>query len=354
VEKNITWVEITKIEQLISILPQWERLIKTQTTYTVFSSISWLNSWLETFWQNDWQLNVLIAWCEDELVAIVPIYYQQDNTLLPIKIFYPLGQGEVEAQEVSTEYIEIIFDKKFQNYTLPRIQLWLLNLKADQIKWHALLHNSPIKSMLEKHKQSIPLQATRYCVDCSNWSIDKLSKNMRSRYRRGFNQLDKLNGEMIWVKQSDFDLYWTKMKLFHQHRWQEKNKKGAFCSDEFNKFHTKFRNKSPKNVAMSAILINNSPIAIHYYFSDATTLYFYQSGWDEAEYSHLSPGMLLHLWSIKNNHKTYYDFMMGKKHDSYKAKFGTIQEPMYNITITFSPIKLLIHRILKKMKLYRL
>ena len=90
-EKNITWVEITKIEQLISILPQWERLIKTQTTYTVFSSISWLNSWLETFWQNDWQLNVLIAWCEDELVAIVPIYYQQDNTLLPIKIFYPLG-----------------------------------------------------------------------------------------------------------------------------------------------------------------------------------------------------------------------------------------------------------------------
>jgi hypothetical protein len=42
--------------------------------------------------------------------------------------------------------------------------------------------------------------------------------------------------------------------------------------------------------------------------------------------------------------------MMGKTQDSYKAKFATQQQPMTNITITFSPIKVVIYRILKKIK----
>ncbi|MEY8215008.1 MAG: hypothetical protein RPR97_11095, partial [Colwellia sp.] len=101
---KITWVELTKIEQLFEIIPQWEKLIQIQTTCKIFNYTSWVASWLETFWQKNWQLNVLIAWCEGELIAIVPIYYQHGNSILSIKKFYPLGQGEAEAQEISTEY----------------------------------------------------------------------------------------------------------------------------------------------------------------------------------------------------------------------------------------------------------
>lgn len=347
--------EINCQSELIDLLPKWQKLSKICANYNLFSDPLWITSWLSTYWQKNWHLKVLTIRYKEELIAIIPLYYQFDNVFFTVKKLYPLGQGEPENQEISSEYLDILIHPELKSEVYPFIVQWISNLKFDFFNWKALVVESLGTKLLEKAPYHLEItEATRYIVHNKYWLFSNLSKNMRSRYRRGLNQLDKLNGEMIWVKQSDFDLYWTKMKLFHQHRWQEKNKKGAFCSDEFNKFHTKFRNKSPKNVAMSAILINNSPIAIHYYFSDATTLYFYQSGWDEAEYSHLSPGMLLHLWSIKNNHKTYYDFMMGKKHDSYKAKFGTIQEPMYNITITSSPIKLLIQRILKKMKLYRL
>lgn len=351
VESNIYWETIDSVDKLLNIQKEWEKLVEIQTTCEIFNSPSWIISWLENFWQNNWQLKVLTAWSNNELLAIVPLYYQKTNSLFPINIFYPLGQGEPEDKEILTEYTEILFNEKYRQYLLSKIQLWMLNLNADQLHWRALLHNSPTRNILVNYEQAKTNEATRYIADCSNWTFGGLSKNMRSRYRRGMNQLDKLNAKIAWVEQSDFDHYWLLMKGFHQQRWLGKNKKGAFCSDEFNQFHAKFRDRSPENVAMSAVWINDTPIAIHYYFSDDTTLYFYQSGWNESEYSHLSPGLILHLWGIESNSKPYYDFMMGNKQDSYKAKFAAQQQSMYNITLTFSPIKLIIHRALKKLKL---
>ncbi|MDX2367592.1 MAG: GNAT family N-acetyltransferase [Colwellia sp.] len=351
---KITWVEITKKEQLFEIIPQWEKLVKIQATCEIFNSPSWIISWLETFWQNNWQLKVLTAWSNNELLAIVPLYYQKSNSIFSINIFYPLGQGESEDKEISTEYTDILFNEKHREYLLPKIQQWILNLNADQLNWRALTHDSPTSDIFNKNNKHQEInEATRYLTDCKNWSTERLSKNMRSRYRRGLNQLEKLNAKIDWIEKSDFDHYWQLMKELHQQRWQGKNKKGAFCNDDFNIFHANFRKKSPKSIAMSAIWINEKPIAIHYYFSDATTLYFYQSGWNETEYSHLSPGLILHLWTIDNNNKAYYDFMMGKKQDSYKAKFTSQQQPMYNIALTFSPIKLMIYRALKKIKLIK-
>lgn len=349
---KIHWVELTEVEKLFEIIPQWEKLIQTQTASEVFNSTYWMISWLETFWQDNWQLKTLTAWCNNELVAIIPLYLQRPNTIFSFNTLYPLGQGEKEEKEIASEYTDLLIKSEFQDSLSPKIRQWIQSLNAAQLVWRAMVYNSPTKNILMNIKQQRSSnELTRYLVDSTNWSPQCLSKNMRSRYRRGLNQLQKSNAKIDWVATKDFEHYWQLMKGFHQQRWEGKNKKGAFYSDEFNSFHADFRKASPKNIAMSAIWVNNTPIAIHYYFSDTTTLYFYQSGWNESEYSHLSPGLILHLWTIENNNKLYYDFMMGKKQDSYKAKLSTKQQPMYNITITFSPIKLMIYRVLKKLKL---
>jgi CelD/BcsL family acetyltransferase involved in cellulose biosynthesis len=353
---EISWVEITQIEKLHEIKPQWDSLNQAQNTFEVFNSPSWIFTWLKTFWQSNWHLKVLTAWENETLVAIVPLYYQQ-KSFLSLKTLYPLGQGEAEAKEISSEYVDILIngydqDNAQVNTALEirsKIVQWIQNLKTDQFIWDALSSTSTAKDIITTiGAKSTISPATQYIVDCQTWSADKLSKNMRSRYRRGINQLNKLDAKIDWVQKENFDKYWQIMKEFHQARWRNKNKKGAFCCDEFNRFHTEFRKESPKNIAMSAIWVNGAPIAIHYYFVDPTTLYFYQSGWDEAEYSNLSPGLILHLWSIENNIKPFYDFMMGKKQGSYKAKFATIQQPMHNAKINFSPIKSIAYRVLKK------
>ena len=352
---NINWFEITQVEQLYQIKNQWSSLNQTLSSFEIFNSPPWVFSWIKTFWQKNLHLKVLTAWQNEELIAIAPLYYQQES-IFSFKTLYPLGQGEIEAKEIASEYLDILINNNIPDNTTAEIKVkieqWIQGLSADQFFWRALLPKSNAREIMSNiNSPSHVSTASRYRVDCPSWTPDQLSKNMRSRYRRGVNQLNKLEAKIDWVQTDDHEQYWQIMKEFHQSRWQNKNKKGAFCSDEFNQFHKDFRKASPKSIAMSAIWVNDVPIALHYYFVDATTLYFYQSGWDESQYSNVSPGLVLHLWTIENNNKPYYDFMMGKKQGSYKAKFGTEQQPMTNITITFSPIKVFIHRLLKKTKL---
>ena len=347
----LKWETIGDINELTRLTKEWNTLNNAVNHSSLFNSPYWLLSWAEQYWQSEWQLNLVTVRNNGELIALAPFYIQPAKTIWGVKKLYLLGQGEPECAEIATEYSDILVAPEFKDKVLNKLAKILKSFNVDQILWKALISQSTAKEIITiiSAKSSIN-RATGYIVNRPLWSPDKLSKNMRSRYRRGLNQLNKLEAKIDWVEKKDFEKYWQVMKEFHQNRWQNKDKTGAFCSDEFNQFHKGFRKASPKSIAMSAIWVNGVPIALHYYFVDATTLYFYQSGWDESQYSNVSPGLILHLWTIENNNKPYYDFMMGKTQGSYKAKFGTQQQAMHNITLTFSPIKVMMYRVLKKIK----
>ena len=350
---NISWRELTEKTQLHKIKAQWEELNQTQSFNKIFNSSSWIFSWLDTFWQEHWQLQVLTAWDNNKLIAIVPLYFQQKNAF-SLRTFYPLGQGEAETAEISSEYLDILILDEHRDEIAPEVIQWLKDLRADQLIWRALLAESTASNLFQElNIRSKINTAARYFIKQKSWSTEQLSKNMRSRYRRGLNQIKKLDAKIGWVEKEHHDEYWQTMKEFHQERWRNKNKKGAFYSHDFNHFHNEFRKQLPENIVMSAIWVNDIPIAIHYYFADTSTLYFYQSGWNEKEYAKLSPGLLLHLWTISHNKASAYDFMMGAKHDSYKENFHTEQSSMHNVQIIYRPIKLSVIGILAKIKSLR-
>lgn len=351
---EIYWETVNNLERLIELKVEWDDFYLKNSTHMPFNTHTWLITWINTYWQKNWQLKLLIGRCNSSIFTIAPVYIQNTQTIFNKKTLYQIGIGEPELKEVSTEYLGIQILQGFEEVTLQKMRLWVLDLKIDEIIWRASLHSNIELTIFQSFNQALKVtEAVRYIVDCQSWTLESLSKNMRSRYRRGLNQLTKLDAKIDWVKKEDFEQYWQTMKNFHQQRWLGKNKPGAFCSDEFNLFHQEFRKQAPDNVVMSAIWINDIPIAIHYYLLDSSTLYFYQSGWNEQDYSQLSPGLILHLWGIEHNNKQFYDFMMGKKQDSYKAKFSPMQQPMYNISISFSPIKIIANRILKKIKLIK-
>ncbi len=348
----LKWSIISDIHTLTLISDDWDSLNNAAPHSTIFNSPLWLFTWIEQYWQSEWQLYVIIARNNEKLVALAPFYIQPALHLGGINKLYPLGQGEPECSEVFSEYNDILILPEFEDSALAELAQLVQEIDIDQIIWRAALIDSHINALLFNiYNHSTQASGARYLIKGSDWATDNLSKNVRSRYRRGLNQLAKVEAKIDWVKKEDFEHYWLLMKEFHQRRWQNQDKTGAFASHEFNLFHREFRQQAPDNIAMSAIWVNDSPIAIHYYFVDSSTLYFYQSGWNEDEYSHLSPGLILHLWGIEHNTKPFYDFMMGKNQDSYKAKFSPLQQPMYNFAINFSPIKVMLHRILKKIKL---
>ncbi|GLX78193.1 hypothetical protein tinsulaeT_15330 [Thalassotalea insulae] len=341
--------KIENTEQLISLEKQWENLNNRANHGCIFTSPLWLLTWYKTYWQNNWQLNCYAFFHQDNLVALFPFYYQRNNNWIEQNNLFLLGQGEPEAMEVASEYVDLLILKPFKDdvFNLFFEQKWQTNLNSFFSR--AIKPEANITSLIQADTTIFSQQnaGTRYYIATNNWNIKTLSKNNVNRYKRSRNQLAKLNAEFYWVSPKQHTSYWHKMKQFHQTRWQKKKLPGAFSSKQFESFHLTLLAQRDKT-AISALSVNGEVIAIHYYLQDENTCYFYQSGWNEEKYNKLSPGFALHLWSIEHCNKQYYDFMMGPVNDSYKGKFKCQESPMYNLAINFSPVRNKVAKILQK------
>jgi hypothetical protein len=344
---NITWQLINNVNELHEIEEQWQSLMLESSNSTPFSSPKWILNWYQIYWQNNWELSTLAGYINNKLVVLFPSYTQHSTQWPYIKVMFPLGQGEPEETEISSEYCDVIVSEGLESIILPELLSKLTALNVDQVIWRAVLQNSHIIKLLERAYEYKSITSHyRYRIDCSKWTLQELSKNTRSRYKRSNNQLKKKNAKFHWVNSEDYTRYTTVLIEYHQSLWESRGKKGAFSHENFKLFHSKYRNQH--SVKISAITVDNTPIAINYYFSDDTTLYFYQCGWDSNNYANFSLGLALHLWSIKNCHHKYYDFMMGDIKHSYKSKYGAQQEPMFNMVIKISPRKIFIHKLIRK------
>lgn len=343
---TISWKKIDNIEQLLGLEKQWHDLNIKANNGCLFTSPTWLLNWYNTFWQEEWKLNCYATFNQDELIALLPFYFQERTSIIKTRHLFLLGQGEQENTEIASEYLDIIIENNYVDEIINHCEHYLALSKFDSFFTRAINHSAHILKIFPNHTQK--LCGIKYYVTPYQWQEGSLSKNTRSRLKRSKNQLNKKGGEFFWVKDNDKLIYWQKMSQFHQNRWENKSCEGAFNQKEFNDFHHIMINNN-KNTMMCALRINEQVIAINYYLLDANNLYFYQSGWDEDNYKQLSPGFSLHIWAIKNSNFKIYDFMMGNINNSYKSKFNCNQDKLFKVSIKFNPIKHLLVKILRKM-----
>ncbi|XQW85358.1 GNAT family N-acetyltransferase [Thalassotalea piscium] len=347
------WHLITSIDKFNELSSSINALSSKSSNSQLFNSFAWYHQWLETFWQEEWQLQVYIAFDNTKPIALLPFYLQKPQGLFQLTTLLPLGQGEPEKSEVASEYTDIYIAEGYEVEVIKEFANKLQTFNIDQVIWRASLENSYISQLLKEtfNYQTIATHA-RYIIDRPTWSLANLSKNTRSRYKRSVNQLNKIEAQFEWVNHNDYDKFTQILAEFHQTRWTNKGSAGAFAEEKFNIFHQCFRNNNNDNIRISAIIVNHKPIAINYYLADETTLYFYQCGWDEINYANLSPGFALHLWSIEQCPLKYYDFMMGGMNDSYKAKFGCKKTLMVSNHVIINSWKYLLNKIINKLRIY--
>lgn len=315
-----------------------------------FGSFNWITEWRKTFKLPASSHELYTIYSNNKLVAIAPFYIHHSRNLFQLKTLYPLGQGEAEKSEIASEYNDIYILPGYEEEVIQLLAEKLKALNIDQILWRATLKNSNINRLLKAaFDYKAPVTHTRYYIETSTWSLNRLSKNTRSRYNRSINQLNKLSATFKWIEKEDYECFSNLLAQFHQIRWKNKGKSGAFSEHDFNKFHKNYRRANPDSIRISAIMVNNEPIAINYYLTDHTTLYFYQCGWDETNYAKLSPGFALHLWSIEHCEFESYDFMMGGLNDSYKSKFGCLQIPMVNNHVIINTWKYRLSKLINKL-----
>ena len=313
-------------------------------------SLSLLNTWFNSYWQKHWQLNCFTYYHGDEIICLAPFFIEKSKTFPFTKTLYLVGQGEPEYAEVALEYLDF-FVKSGHEETVYLLLINAINkLNFDQCIVKAVFADSHIAKILPQIKGALTQQHyAQYKVNNTQWQLAQLSKNTRSRINRCKNQLAKLNSTVRWLTTEEYDSAWGLLKNYHQQRWQNKGKAGAFAAPEFTAFHKALRENNSDAIAMSAVFIDKQPIAIHYYLVSDSTYHFYQSGWDEQNFAKLSPGLFLHYWSITNCPKKNYDFMMGGLNNSYKAKFNADARPMLSITVVKNSVKLFLNKVFNKL-----
>lgn len=315
-----------------------------------FGSFNWITEWRKTFKLPASSHELYTIYSNNKLVAIAPFYIHHSRNLFQLKILYPLGQGEAEKSEIASEYNDIYILPGYEEEVFLLLAEKLKTLNIDQILWRATLQNSHINRLLKvAFNYQAPVIHSRYLIERPRWSLNNLSKNTRSRYKRSINQFNKIKAIFKWIDKDEHEFFSQTLAHFHQTRWSNKGKSGAFSEHDFNEFHRNYRRANPSNIRISAIIVNNKPVAINYYLADKTTLYFYQCGWDETNYANLSPGFALHLWSIEHCELEYYDFMMGGLNDSYKSKFGCLQIPMVNNHVIINTWKYRLNKLINKL-----
>jgi len=344
---TLTWQKIENIEQLKQLSPQWSTLNQQTNNDCLFTSPNWLIPWYETFWQQSWRLHCFAVYSKEKLIALLPFYFQNNVLLLKEKKLFLLGQGEPERSEVASEYIDVLVDPFFIQAIKSSYQDHLNLHKFDNLTIRAIEENANLKQIFKFQYQSIGYQ---YIIKKTNWNITQLSKNSLNRYKRSMNQLSKLNSQFLWVEADEYLHCWEAMKIYHQQRWKNKNKPGAFAEPNFNQLHQTLISNHPKNIKMSVLKIDNEIAAINYYLVSNNTLHFYQSGWNETEYKKLSPGFALHLWSIEHTEFPHYDFMLGSINDSYKQRFKTDTPKLFSASMNNKPFKAFLLKVLRKLK----
>lgn len=345
-ESVLKWQVITDAKALRALGSMWQQLAEQCHCQFVFNSPEWILTWLDTYWQPQWQLRCLAGFEGEQLVAFLPLYIQPCQNPFELSRAFPLGAGEPEKAEIASEYVDCLVHSNYKDDAILKFQSFIDELSVDSVEWRAALNEQLICQVI-KHNPRVS-NVGRYIVNTELWEQSQLTKNSQKKIARLTNKLNNAKAKFAWVEPENHDVVWDKLASFHQARWQKKGHLGAFISSDFHKFHKAYREQA-QSIKMSCLLIDEEVIAIHYYFSSNDTLYFYQSGWLDSEFSAFSPSYMLHLWSIKHCEEKFYDFMMANKSESYKQQFLGQLEPMQNLHIIKSKKKAFVVKIINKL-----
>jgi len=320
----------------------WEILSTTHYAPNVFLTVNWLKLWWKVFSKNNDELHIIYIWKNNEIIAIVPIYLQGGSLVKFI------GTGEAEADEVCSEYLDVLINNEDRHLICSSIVKCFKQLldkgfsfELDNVLADSHLLNiiqlpdfnavSIIKQIGSRYFIPLPASYQEYENSCS--------KSFMSQARRKMRKFKKLNGEIIQVNtQNDLNFLFNELAELHNTCWIDKGYKGVFSSEKFMMFHFEFASTllEQGNLSMKALKLNGHIIGVIYNFVFCGEKTFYQMGIDNGITQNISIGTLLHLLEIEssiNNKERIYDFMKGDEKNSYKSAYTNHKIAMYSIRL---------------------
>jgi CelD/BcsL family acetyltransferase involved in cellulose biosynthesis len=334
---------------------EWNELLKRSRFDTIFLTWEWQTTWWQHLGRNRGPLYILAGRDGDRLVAIIPMYAQEDTGL----VLQIVGCIEV------SDYLDLIIEAGREEEVYAAFLEWLQG--PDAPKWASVdLCNQPGVSLSHTRLPELA-QAAGYRTEVfqedvcpiitlpqpgengtdAAWDayLETLDKKERHEIRRKLRRLEREapDAEVRFVSDGP-DVAAAVDAFIGLHR-NSRSDKHAFMTPEMQAYFRAIALVAAERnwLQLSFLDIGGKPVASYFCFDYGTEtahggpgcdVLVYNSGYDPASVPQLSPGWVLlgrvieHAISLGRRH---FDFLQGD--EDYKHRFGGVDTPVFRTII---------------------
>lgn len=334
--KIITYRDVRGFEALCS---EWDTLLQHASHNLIFMTYRYQRAWWQHLGRGELIL-IAIRDDDDRLVGLAPLFCAINE------------QGRRQLNFVGcvdvSDYLDLLVDKNY----LTLVQQALLDYleQSSEIGWDvislcSLPHNSPTHTQLAEAARArgwqVRVQEQNVCPVITlpdSWEgyLAGIDKKQRHEIRRKMRKLETETEARWYVVDSPPNLAAAMADFIDLHR-KSANDKEDFWDEALIQFFYTLTGALAEagHLKLFFLELNQVKAAALLCFDYDNQFLLYNSGYDPAQFAHLSPGNVLISYTIEEAirlGRTRYDFLRGN--EVYKFRFGAEAEPVYDLEIS--------------------
>lgn len=321
---------------------EWDQLHQQANNASIFMSWAWHHTWWGVFGDRN-ELRILCVRLGGQLVALMPLYIRLHTWPKASSVMF-VGTGEGEADEVATEYLDILAEPEHAEACASLLLGWLDRYCSDMVfDFQQLLESANVIKALQHNEHDWIVaqehRGYRYRLDLHQQACDiPMVQSRHKRVKRSLRAVERDGGMKqisVFHLENVNNILKDVAELSDQRQQHTGRTKSAFASQRFSQFHHRILPLLYQldGADVQHFYLNDELCAALYCFYDDTSCHYYQSGFVQSMANRYMPLTVAHLMEIERNRKAgrqYYDFMRGDV-DSYKNDFNCDVTPMVNI-----------------------
>jgi CelD/BcsL family acetyltransferase involved in cellulose biosynthesis len=325
---------IRSTEQFDSVSTDWNELIESAETASIFMTWEWNFHWWQHYGK-DQDLSIVTVWDNKRIKAILPLYLQQSSVFRTWKVKTArfIGTGG----DTSPDYLGPILDPTSATVTVPLLVAFLL----DQLPEWAVLRLSDLdressfyvelerQSQARRYANATEVSATiAFAALPASWDdyLAGLHRDRRQAIRYARRKIENSHSGRFYVvidKDQVDDVLASLIEL-HRRRWQGNPDGHSFSTPEYVGFHGDIVHAAARRqwLRMYCLEADGKRIAVLYCFRFRNQVFYFQAGFDP-DYQRLGPGRVLMGYALEHaigEGNTVFDFLRGEH--AYKTQWG--------------------------------
>lgn len=315
--------------------PVWEQLLSEQPGYSVFLTLPWIETWLETF-EDALDANVLILSADDLVVGAGLMVKSGPSLARPLRRISMNASGESAADTTYVEFNNVLARKDWEAQAGEALARQILRQPWEELALDGfcpgpaydgmkrMLTGMPVQEVW-RPSYYVDLAALRTSGNCYLSALTPshrrhLQQNLRYHSERGELAVQAASGTSAALEMFE------ELAALNRRRRETLRRRSVFSSERFAAFHRSFIRKTfpSGTVQMLRLTSGTHTVGLVYSLIRLGKVYFYQCGYNYTGDKRLSPGSVTLALAIQHCLEQgfdEFDFLAGEA--AYKASMST-------------------------------